>query len=79
MPDLQSLYLETLDCSLGALTESEVMLIPLQEIHSIFERSSKLGCLFSRVILVEALFSGNGWSILAGDQPSNELLISSAK
>jgi CRP-like cAMP-binding protein len=54
MPDLQSLYLETLDCSLGALTESEVMLIPLQEIHSIFERSSNLGCLFSRVILIEA-------------------------
>jgi CRP-like cAMP-binding protein len=54
LPDLQSLYLEILDCSLGALTESEVMLIPLQELHNIFARSSELGYLFSRVILVEA-------------------------
>jgi CRP-like cAMP-binding protein len=54
MPDLQSLYLESLDCSLGALADSEVMLIPLQEIHSVFERSSELARLFSRIILIEA-------------------------
>jgi CRP-like cAMP-binding protein len=54
MPDLQSLYLETLDSSLGALTDSEVMLIPLQEIHSILGQSSELNRVFARVMLVEA-------------------------
>lgn len=54
IPDLQSLHLEIMDHSLGALTRCRVAFIPHQAMHQLIEKQPRLASVFWRDTLIDA-------------------------
>jgi CRP-like cAMP-binding protein len=54
IPDLQSLYLEVMDHSLGTLVPATVGFIPHRAIHDLHDRHTRLAKLFWRETLIDA-------------------------
>jgi CRP-like cAMP-binding protein len=54
IPDLQSLYLKTMDHSLGAIDKSVVGIIPHEDLREMFQRSFHLASVMWRDTLIDA-------------------------
>jgi CRP-like cAMP-binding protein len=53
-PDIQSLYIDRMDHSLGTLEDSTVLHIAHETMHDLFRRKPEIGALFWRWTLIEA-------------------------
>ncbi|HEX2553225.1 MAG TPA: Crp/Fnr family transcriptional regulator [Microvirga sp.] len=54
IPDFQSLYLRTMDHSLGTLTPCRMGFVAHQTLHGLFERHPRLMAVFTREALIDA-------------------------
>ena len=73
IPDLQSLFLHTLDHSIGAVTASQVAMIPHSAVHDLIrERSSIMAALWRETLIDAAIF--REWIVNVGSRSARARL-----
>ena len=73
IPDLQTLFLQTLDHSIGAVTDCQVAMIPHIALHEVIEaRPTVMAALWRETLIDAAIFQE--WIVNAGSRPARPRL-----